>query len=424
MRSVQLLRRNPACRASEELRPAHQRRADAQAHQGVAGNAGGGGRRRGRQAPHEPGAQGTERNPAGVADLAPGQQPLPAQLLLREAPLFDHGHHVISVNPRYEEVLGQRCYQALKDIPEPVDIVDCFRPARDIPRPARDATDIGAKVAQMQLGIVNETAAALARAADVEVNRCMKIEFARLFGGPGWASVNTKIIVKKFRMFLMTLFLLGICSNGYAQEEAISLPADPLTDEYYQAFRWFYYDSQLLMFEVIGNDTLAFPLEKFSKLSLESQYNVCLVSMDYTQFRPAMMGAAMKLLKGRRLGTLIARIFADLSGISWDFKRELSEEEKGKIRQKLGIFKNEQKLRFGYIKEKSVYCIENRLVKGSVTFAFTEGYASVPMEFRVRDIYRSMVPLIRWFRENLLESEEKDRLRAIVESMERKYSIF
>ena len=329
---------------------------------------------------------------------------VPAQLLLREVPLFDHCHRVIAVNPRYEEVLGQRCYQALKDILEPVDIVDCFRPARDIPPLARDATDIGAKVLQMQLGIVNETAAALARTADVEVimHRCMKIEFARLFGGPGWASVDTKIIVKKFRMFLMTLFLLGICSNGYAQEEeAISLPADPLTDEYYQAFRLFYYDSYHLIFEVIGNDTLALPLEDFSNLSLESQYNVCLVSMDYIYFRSTTMKAVIKILERQRVNSLGIRIFADLSGISWDLKREFSEEEQDKIHQMYDVFINEKKLGVGYVKEKSLYCLDNRLVRKKSAYEFTEGYASVPMEFQVRDIYRSQIPLIRWLQENL-----------------------
>ena len=255
---------------------------------------------------------------------------------------------------------------------------------------------------------------------------CMKIEFARLFGGPGWASVNTKIIVKKYRMFLMTLFLLGICSNGYAQEEeAISLPADPLTDEYYQAYRWFYYDSYQLIFEVIGNETLALPLEDFSKLSLESQYNVCLASMDYIYFRSTTMNAVIKILDVRNtLGSLVVRMFADLAGIPWDFKRKLSEDEKDKIVQIREFFKSEFKLRIGYIKEKSRYCIKNRLVKNAGTLGFIEGYASVPMEFQVRDIYRSQVPLIRWLQENLSESEEKDRLRTMVESMERKYSVF
>ena len=125
---------------------------------------------------------------------------VPAQLLLREVLLFDHGHRVIAVNPRYEEGLGQRCYQTLKDISEPVDIVDCFRPTRNIPPLAREAIDIGAKVLWMQCGIVNEAAAALARGPGLEVimNRCMKADLAGLFGDLGacaaerfWAPSDT-----------------------------------------------------------------------------------------------------------------------------------------------------------------------------------------------------------------------------------------
>jgi predicted CoA-binding protein len=118
--------------------------------------------------------------------------------------LLDHGYRVIPITPRYQEVLGQRCWPTLKDIPEPVDVVDCFRPARDIPPLAQDAVDIGARVLWMQLGIVSEEAAVLARDAglDVVMNRCMKIEFARLFGGLGWVGVDTKVISGKRSMYV------------------------------------------------------------------------------------------------------------------------------------------------------------------------------------------------------------------------------
>ena len=212
----------------------------------------------------------------------------------------------------------------------------------------------------------------------------------------------------------MAFLLLGICSNGYAQKEPPSLPADPLTDEYYQAFRGFYYDSYYLMFEVIGNDTVALPLEDFSKLSLESQYDVCSVGADYVAFNATMSNAVLKILKGPPLNTLVLMLFTDLTGISWDFERELSEDEKDKVRQRSALFKDEFKLKFGHLGKKTVYCLRNRLVKTSGDYEFTEGYASVPIEFQVRDIYRSQVPLIRWIQKNIPESllQNSDRFGA------------
>ena len=256
------------------------------------------------------------------------------------------------------------------------------------------------------------------------MNRCMKTEFARLFGGLDWIGVDAKAIMNNVKLFLVTLFLLGISVNGYSHEEVISLPANSLTDEYYEIYREFYYDSYHMMFEVIGNETVALSLMDFSKLSLETQINVCLVGMDYVAFSSTMQDAATKILKGGSLGSLIVRIFADLSGISWDFKRQLSEKEKNEIRQRMDLFRSEFKVRYENLSEKNVYCINSRLVKASGSREFTEGYASVPMEFQVRDIYRSQVPLIRWLQENLSASEEKDNLQTVVESMERKYFVF
>ena len=113
--------------------------------------------------------------------------------------LLEHGYRMIPVNPRYEEVLGERCYPSLRDIPEPVHMVDCFRRAEEIPAIAEDAIAIGARVLWMQLGVINEAAAARARAAGLEVvmDRCVKIEYARLFGGLGLVGVNTGVISAK-----------------------------------------------------------------------------------------------------------------------------------------------------------------------------------------------------------------------------------
>ncbi|RLA31482.1 MAG: CoA-binding protein [Gammaproteobacteria bacterium] len=110
--------------------------------------------------------------------------------------LQDHGYRVIPVNPAYNEVLGERCYPDLKSIPDPVAVVNIFRRPDDVPPIVDDAIVIGAKVIWMQLGVIHEQAAAIARDAGLEVvmDRCMKIEHARIFGGLNFIGVNTRVI--------------------------------------------------------------------------------------------------------------------------------------------------------------------------------------------------------------------------------------
>ncbi|MEP6943209.1 MAG: CoA-binding protein [Betaproteobacteria bacterium] len=108
----------------------------------------------------------------------------------------DHGYRIFPVNPNYSEVLGRKCHASLRDIGEPVDIVDCFRKPDEIVPLARDAVAIGARVLWMQLGIRNDEAACIAGDAglDVVMDRCVKIEHARILGGLHWAGVNTRVI--------------------------------------------------------------------------------------------------------------------------------------------------------------------------------------------------------------------------------------
>lgn len=104
--------------------------------------------------------------------------------------LKEHGYRIIPINPFADEILGERCYPSLMEMPEElkktVDVVDIFRPSRDVPPIVDQALELkkkyGApKVVWMQLGIVNEEAAKKARAAGIEVamDRCMKIEHMR-----------------------------------------------------------------------------------------------------------------------------------------------------------------------------------------------------------------------------------------------------
>jgi predicted CoA-binding protein len=113
--------------------------------------------------------------------------------------LQEHGYRIVPVNPQYAEVLNEKCYPNLRAIPFKVDVVDCFRRSEEIPALADDAIAIGAKVLWMQLGVINHAAAEKARTAGLEVvmDRCMKIEHGRLFGGLNWCGVNTRVISAK-----------------------------------------------------------------------------------------------------------------------------------------------------------------------------------------------------------------------------------
>ena len=108
----------------------------------------------------------------------------------------EHGYRIVPVNPRYPEILGERCYARLEDIPFPVDMVDVFRKPADLPPIARSAVAIGAKCLWQQLGVTNAEAEQIAvdGGLDSVMDRCVKIEHARLFGGLHWAGVNTRVI--------------------------------------------------------------------------------------------------------------------------------------------------------------------------------------------------------------------------------------
>ena len=121
-----------------------------------------------------------------------------------------HGFRIVPVNPLVAResgrILGERAWASVREADAAIraeggriDLVDCFRKSEDIPPLADDAVAIGAKCLWLQLGVVNENAARAAEDAGLLViqNRCVKIEHARLFGGLGWAGVNTKVISSK-----------------------------------------------------------------------------------------------------------------------------------------------------------------------------------------------------------------------------------
>lgn len=115
--------------------------------------------------------------------------------------LQQKGYRVIPVNPKEagKEILGEKAYASLSEIPVKVDMVDCFRASEAIPPIADEAIKIGAKVLWMQLGVRHDEAAEKAETAGLTVvmNRCPKIEYGRLSQEIGWMGVNTRVISSK-----------------------------------------------------------------------------------------------------------------------------------------------------------------------------------------------------------------------------------
>jgi predicted CoA-binding protein len=113
--------------------------------------------------------------------------------------LQQHGYRIVPVNPRYDNILGECSYKTLEEIPFAVDMVVVFRRTEDVLPIARSAIAIGASCLWQQIGVKNLEADALARTAGLDsvMDRCVKIEHARLFGGLHWAGVNTRVISAK-----------------------------------------------------------------------------------------------------------------------------------------------------------------------------------------------------------------------------------
>ena len=113
--------------------------------------------------------------------------------------LLEHGYRMIPVNPRYKEVLGQTCYPDLESVPTPIDMGDVFRRSEELMPIAKQTLVIGAKVLWQQLTVCNHEAHDYVRERGLTsvMDRCVKIEHARLFGGLNWMGVNTGMLSAK-----------------------------------------------------------------------------------------------------------------------------------------------------------------------------------------------------------------------------------
>ncbi len=117
--------------------------------------------------------------------------------------LQDKGYRVIPINPNAKAagILGETVYKSLADIPGPIDMVDIFRASKEAGPIVDEAVKKGVPVVWMQIGVRNDKAAKKAEQAGLQVvmNRCPKIEYARLHSELGWSGANTGIISSKRR---------------------------------------------------------------------------------------------------------------------------------------------------------------------------------------------------------------------------------
>ena len=107
-----------------------------------------------------------------------------------------HGYRVIPVNPRESEILGERCFKSLADVPVPVDVVNVFRAPQALPGIAEEAVAIGARNLWCQFTVINEEGGRIAEAGGLSVvmDRCIKVEHARYAGRMHWLGFNTQRI--------------------------------------------------------------------------------------------------------------------------------------------------------------------------------------------------------------------------------------
>jgi predicted CoA-binding protein len=118
--------------------------------------------------------------------------------------LLANGYNIVPVNPSQagKTILGQRVFGRVDEIDTPVEIVDVFRPATEVPEIARQAVKIKAKVLWLQLGVISEEGAKIARDAGLEVvmDRCCKIEHARFFGGLRTIGLSTGVVTSRLAL--------------------------------------------------------------------------------------------------------------------------------------------------------------------------------------------------------------------------------
>lgn len=234
--------------------------------------------------------------------------------------------------------------------------------------------------------------------------------------------------LRRIKVLFIYLLIFGSSLNLSRSVQANTkkwpVEISSLTEEHYQIYRNFYHDSLISAFELAGSERMTLPLEEFRSLPLETQTFVCTIIVDYSLFHYVIIDAFQKAFGDNVVAFLLIKIVADLSNIEWDLSIKLNPKDEERISQLGFSMSKDRKIKYDVLIEKTQFCFENHLIKKTaVPFQFVENYNSVPIEFQLRDLYASSIPLIQGILENIPPSEEKETLETLFESLKSKYFI-
>ena len=232
--------------------------------------------------------------------------------------------------------------------------------------------------------------------------------------------------LRRIKVLLIYLFILGGSLNLSRPVQANTrelITPSSLTEEQYQIYRNFY-DSLNSVFEIAGSE-MTLSLEEFENLPINIQTSVCLIAVDYSLFHSVITSAFRKTFGKKVKAFLLIKIVADLLNIEWNLSTKLNPTDEERIFQLGSSITDVKGIRLDALIEKVQFCFKNRMVeRAAIPFQLVEKYNSVPIEFQLRDLYSSSIPLIQWILENIPPSEkEKEELQILFESLKSKYFI-
>ena len=222
--------------------------------------------------------------------------------------------------------------------------------------------------------------------------------------------------LRKLKVLLAVLLIFGISLKGIAKTE--------FSEQECNMFRSFYYDSFNIVSELAGKSEVSLSPEEFGKLPEESKRKVCSIVMDFQIFRTVVTDALFDRTFGdAAIRSLTQRIMFDLAEVEWVPLNEVRLEDHEKIIQAKDDLIEFTRDNLNNLTPKFRYCLDNWIIDAGLVlgYRFSSHYTSVPVEFQLREFYRSQLPFVTWVLENTRDSQERVRLRGLVESIKHKY---